>query len=96
MPRNGRRQLPSNIVYRSIQAAGGPSAVTRALKISLQSLARWRREGRIGDARIVLEWAALIYPAQADEQLRLARRLAGLPAAPTGGRGRTAPEDRRR
>jgi hypothetical protein len=93
MPRNGRRQLPSNIVYRSIQAAGGPTAVRRALKISLPSLARWRREGRVGDARIVLEWAALIHPTQTDEQLRLARRLAGLPARAAG---RPAAEDRGR
>lgn len=81
MPRNGRRQLPSNIVYRSIQAAGGPTAVSRALSISLASLARWRREGCITDARIVLEWAALVEPA-AEAQLRLARRLAGLHATP--------------
>jgi hypothetical protein len=95
MPRNGRRQLPSNIVYRSIHAVGGPTAVTRALKVSLTSLARWRREGRISDARIVLEWAALIYPAQADEQLRLARRLAGLPSAAPP-RGRATLKERRR
>jgi len=91
MPRNGRRQLPSNIVYVSIQKAGGPSALTRALKISLQSLARWRREGRVPDARIVLEWAALVHPGAPEAQLRLARRLAGLPA----GSGRPATEDRR-
>jgi len=81
MPRDGRRQLPTNIVFSSIHAAGGPSAVSRALGISLQSLARWRREGRVPDARIVLEWAALVHPGAPEAQLRLARRLAGLPAA---------------
>jgi len=81
MPRDGRRQLPSNIVYRSIHAAGGPGALAQALGISLQSLARWRREGRVPDARIVLEWAALVEP-EPEAQLRLARRLAGLPGAP--------------
>ena len=80
MPRNGRRQLPNNIVYVSIQKAGGPSALTHALGISLQSLARWRRVGRVPDARIVLEWAALVHPGAPEAQLRLARRLAGLPA----------------
>jgi len=96
MPRNGRRQLPSNIVYVSIQKAGGPSALTQALRISLQSLARWRREGRVPDARIVLEWAALVHPDAPAEQLRLARRLAGLPAAMAGSRRRAATEDRGR
>ena len=81
MPRNGRRRLPSNIVYRSIQAAGGPSAVLQALGISLPSLARWRRVGTVPDARVVLEWAALVHPEAPEAQLRLARRLAGLPAA---------------
>jgi len=90
MPRDGRRQLPSNIVYRSTHAAGGPSALTQALGISLQSLARWRREGRVPDAQIVLEWAALVHPGAPEAQLRLARRLAGLPAGP----GRPAAKDR--
>ena len=84
MPRDGRRKLPSNIVYRSIHAAGGPGALAQALGISLQSLARWRREGRVGDARIVLEWAALVHPGAPEAQLRLARRLAGLPGAARG------------
>jgi len=76
MPRNGRRRLPSNIVYRSIQAAGGPSRVCAALGISLPTLARWRRAGRVSDARAVLEWAALIH-AEPAAQLTLARALAG-------------------
>jgi len=76
MPRNGRRRLPSNIVYRAIQAAGGPSRVCAVLGISLPTLARWRRAGRVSDARAVLEWAALIHAAPA-AQLTLARALAG-------------------
>jgi transposase-like protein len=79
MPRrNGRHRprIPVNIVYRSIQATGGPSAVCAALGISLPTLARWRRAGRVGDARAVLEWAALIHSTPA-EQLALARQLAG-------------------
>ena len=88
MPRNGRRQLPSNIVYRSIQAAGGPTALMRALNISLASLARWRRVGHVGDARVVLEWAARVHPDAPADQLRLARRLAGLPATALRGHGR--------
>jgi hypothetical protein len=84
MPRrkpNGRNvpRIPPNLVYRTIQATGGPLATVRALGISLASLARWRREGRVGDAQIVLEWAALVYPDAPEAQLRLARRLAGLP-----------------
>jgi len=86
MPRNGRRRLPSNIVYRSIQAAGGPSALLGALGISLASLARWRRAGAVPDAQIVLEWAALV-EAEPAAQLRLARRLAGLSAVPRPPRG---------
>jgi len=74
------------LVYRTIQVANGPTAVARALGISLASLARYRREGRVGDARIVLEWAALVHPDAPAEQLRLARRLAGLRAAPARGR----------
>jgi hypothetical protein len=74
--RNGRRRLPSNAIYRAIRAAGGPSAVCRALGISLATLARWRRAGVVTDARAVLLWAALL---QADpvRQLVLARQLAG-------------------
>jgi len=79
MPRrpNGRRRLPSNVVYRSIQAAGGPSAVCRALGISLPTLARWRRTGRVTDARAVLLWVALVHP-EPGPQLALARALVGV------------------
>jgi hypothetical protein len=79
MPRraNGRRRLPSNAVYRAIQAAGGPSAVCAALAISLPTLARWRRVGRVSDARAVLLWVALVH-ADPVAQLALARQLAGL------------------
>jgi len=79
MPRrpNGRRRLPSNAVYRAIQAAGGPSAVCRALGISLPTLARWRRAGRVTDARAALAWAALVHVEPAP-QLALARALAGV------------------
>jgi transposase-like protein len=74
---DGRRRLPSNVVFRAIRAAGGPSAVCEALGISLATLARWRRVGRVSDPRAVLEWAALIHPEPA-AQLALARALAGL------------------
>jgi hypothetical protein len=75
--RNGRRQLPSNVVYRAIQAADGPTAVCAALGISLPTLNRWRRVGRVSDARAVLTWAALLH-ADPARQLALARALAGL------------------
>jgi len=78
--RNGRRRLPSNVVFRAIRAAGGPSAVCEALGVSLATLARWRRVGRVSDPRAVLMWAALIHP-EASAQLALARALAGLPGA---------------
>jgi hypothetical protein len=84
MPRrNGRNRprIPVNLVYRTIQAAGGQTAVCRALDVSLASLARWRRVGVVTDARAVLEWAALVHPGAPEAQLTLARRLAGLPAA---------------
>ena len=84
---NGSRRLPSNIVYRSIQAGGGPTALHRALGISARTLWRWRRDGIVTDARAVLEWARRIHPQDGSAQLRLARRLAGLD------RGRTAPHD---
>jgi hypothetical protein len=83
--RNGSRRLPSNIVYRSIQAGGGPTALLRYLGISERTLWRWRRDGVVTDARAVLEWARLLHPTDAQAQLRLARRLAGLD------RGRTRP-----
>ena len=80
MPRrNGRNRprIPVNLVYRTIQAAGGQTAVCRALGVSLATLARWRRVGVVRDARAVLEWAALIH-AEPAAQLALARALAGL------------------
>lgn len=77
--RNGRRQplLPRNVVYRSIQATGGPTAVELALGISTATLKRWRRAGVVTDAAGVLRWAALLHP-EPVAQLDLARRLAGL------------------
>jgi hypothetical protein len=89
MPRahNGRRRLPSNAVYRAIQGAGGPSAVCKALTISLATLARWRRSGRVLDAVACLEWAALL-AAEPTAQLAAARRLAGLPPQTTASRSR--------
>jgi hypothetical protein len=82
--KNGRNvpRIPPNLVYRTIQATGGPLTTVRALGISLASLARWRRDGRVGDARTVLAWAALVEPDDPGRQLRLARRLAGLPGGP--------------
>ena len=82
--RNGRNRprTPVNLVYRTIQAAGGPTAVRTALAISEPTLKRWRRLGTVSDARGVLELAALVHPTAAEPQLRLARRLAGLPAGP--------------
>jgi hypothetical protein len=87
MPRahNGRRRLPSNAVYRAIQGAGGPSAVCKALAISLATLARWRRAGRVSDAAAVLEWAAALCPADDAAAYRQARRLAGLAPRPRRG-----------
>jgi len=87
MPRrrkNGRNvpRTPVNLVYRTIQAAGGPTAVLEALGVGEATLKRWRREGVVPDARAVLEWAARVHPGAPAAQLRLARRLAGLPAAP--------------
>jgi len=86
MPRrrkNGRNvpRTPVNLVYRSIQAAGGPTAVWSLLNVSDATLKRWRRAGVVSDARAVLVWAALVHPGAPEAQLRLARRLAGLPAA---------------
>jgi len=87
MPRrrkNGRNRprTPVNLVYRTIQATGGPSAVLEALGVSEPTLKRWRRAGTVPDARAVLMWAALVHPDAPEAQLRLARRLAGLRAAP--------------
>ena len=78
---NGRRQLPSNIVYRSIQAAGGPGALATALGVSLRTLWRWRRVGAVTDPVALLTWVALVHP-EPDRQLALARALAGLPRHP--------------
>jgi hypothetical protein len=81
MPRrNGRNRprIPVNLVYRTIHAGGGQTAVCRALGISLATLARWRRAGVVTDARAVLEWAALVHPGAPEAQLALARALAGL------------------
>jgi len=97
MPRrrtNGRNvpRTPVNLVYRSIQAAGGPTALCGRLAVSDATVKRWRRAGVVSDARAVLEWAALVWPLEPMRQLRLARRLAGLPA---DGRLRPASKDRR-
>jgi hypothetical protein len=75
-----------NIVYRSIQAAGGRTALCQALGVSLPTLARWRREGMVSDAQAVLRWAALLYEDPA-AQLALARALAGLRRAGARARG---------
>ncbi len=72
--------LPPNIVYRSIWAAGGPSAVCRALDISIPTLHRWRRVGRMDDSQAVLTLVGLIHPDDPAAQLALARQLAGLAA----------------
>lgn len=81
---DGRRKprIRVNAIYRSIQAAGGPTALKRALGVSLPTLARWRRVGRISDAVTVLEWAALVHPTDPAAAYQLARRLAGLAPAP--------------
>jgi hypothetical protein len=70
------------LVYRTIQAAGGPTAVLAALGVAEATLKRWRRAGVVSDARGVLVWAALVHPGAPEAQLKLARRLAGLPAVP--------------
>lgn len=75
---NGRRQLPTNAVYEAIQAAGGPSAVCRLLDVSVATLARWRRAGRVTDPAALLTWVARVHPRRPRRQLLLARRLAGL------------------
>jgi hypothetical protein len=74
-----RPRIPPNIVYRSIRAAGGPTALRKALGVSEATLKRWRRAGVVSDGRAVLAWVALIHSTPV-EQLRLARRLVGLPA----------------
>jgi len=81
MPRrpNGRNhpRIPSNVVYRSIQAAGGRTALCAALRVSPSTIARWRRAGRVDDARAVLTWAARIH-SDPHARWQLACRLAGL------------------
>jgi hypothetical protein len=81
--KNGRNRprIPANLVYRTIQASGGPTAVLDALGISDATLKRWRRAGVVSDPRAILVWAALVHPTDAEAQLKLARRLAGLPGA---------------
>jgi hypothetical protein len=78
--KNGRNRprTPVNLVYRTIQAAGGPTAVLKALGVADVTLKRWRRAGVVSDARAVLEWAALVHPGAPEAQLTLARALAGL------------------
>lgn len=78
---NGRHKprTPPNLVYRMIGAAGGPTALAERLGVSLPTLARWRREGRVRDAAAVLEWAGALHPDDPAAAYRLARRLAGLP-----------------
>ena len=80
---NGRHKprTPVNVVYRSIQDAGGPTAAATLLGISLPTLQRWRRDGRVPDAAAVLEWAAALRSDDA-AAYQLARRLAGLPPRP--------------
>jgi len=82
-PKNGRNhpRTPVNLVYRTIQATGGPTATVRALGVSMPTLKRWRGAGVVSDARGVLVWAAVLHPGAPEAQLKLARRLAGLPAA---------------
>ena len=83
---DGRRKPRTrvNTIYRSIQAAGGPTHLKKAIGVSLPTLARWRRVGRVTDAVAVLEWAELVHPDNPAEAYCLARRLAGLAAkAPT-------------
>jgi hypothetical protein len=76
---DGRRRprIRVNIVYRSIQAAGGPSRLAALLGVSLQTLAYWRRTGVVPNARAVFEWIALIHE-EPSAQLALGRALAGL------------------
>jgi hypothetical protein len=87
--RNGRFQprIPTNIVYRTIQASGGWLAVEQALGVSEATLKRWRRAGRVADAVAVLTWAALLHVEPA-ARFRLACQLAGIPGR---GAARTAP-----
>jgi len=84
---NGRHKprTPVNVIYRTIQASRGPTAVCQWLGVSLATLQRWRRMGRVPDAVAVLEWAGGLEPDDDGAAYRLACRLAGarrrLPAA---------------
>jgi len=77
---DGRRKprIRVNVVYRTIQATGGPKAVAAGLGVSLSRLAVWRRRGRLTDAATVLEWAELVHPGDPAAAYQLARQLAGL------------------
>lgn len=84
MPRRGsngrhRRRQPTNAVYRSIRAAGGTAVLEQALGVSLATLKRWRRLGRVLDPVALLAWAALVHPDDPARQLALAHQLAGVP-----------------
>ena len=81
---DGRRKPRTrvNTIYRSIQAAGGPTRLKKAIGVSLPTLARWRRVGRLTDAVAVLEWAEFVHPDNPAEAYCLARRLAGLAVKP--------------
>ena len=87
MPGNGRHRprRPVNAVYRAIRASGGPTRVAAFLGVSLATLARWRREGRVSDAAAVLEWAAALHPGDPAAAYHAARRLAGLAPRPRRG-----------
>lgn len=76
---NGRTRprQPVNVVYRTIRANGGtPESVARALGVSLATLKRWRRAGRVSDPVALLHWVDLLHSEPA-KQLALARKLAG-------------------
>lgn len=89
---DGRRRprIRVNIVYRSIQAAGGPSRLAGLLGVSLQTLAAWRRTGVVPNARAVFEWIALVHD-DPSAQLALGRRLAGCPRRRPPGPGASGP-----
>jgi hypothetical protein len=78
--KNGHHRpvLPRNVVYRTIRATGGRTAVERALGISTATLKRWRRAGVVTDAAGVLRWAAMLHTDPA-ARWALACQLAGLP-----------------
>jgi len=78
--RNGRHKprTPVNIIYRTIQASGGPTATARALGVSLPTLVRWRKIGRVPDSASALTWAGNLHPTDGAAAYALARQLAGL------------------